>query len=77
MEERLICIQEVEGTLREVFAYDPPLIPPNMLAESEVDEELVCETSVNGFKSRRPTQLEGAAAWSATGRPDVDNFDSA
>ena len=38
-----------------------------MLAESEVNEELVCETSVNGFKSRRSTQLEGAAEWSATG----------
>ena len=47
--------------------------PPNilsdstMLAESEADEELVCETSVSGFKSRRSTQLEGAAEWTATG----------
>lgn len=38
-----------------------------MLAESEVDEELVCETSVSGFKPRRSTQLEGAAKWMATG----------
>lgn len=46
-----------------------------MLAESEVDEELVCETSANGYflrkrfanKSRRSTQMEGSAEWSATG----------
>lgn len=38
-----------------------------MLAESEADEELVCETSVSGFKSRRSTQLEGVAKWMATG----------
>lgn len=43
-----------------------------MLAESEVDEELVCETSVSEFESRRSTQLEGAAKWLATGLVDVD-----
>lgn len=43
-----------------------------MLAESEADEELDCDPSVSGFKSRRPPQftlyfMEGAAEWSATG----------
>ncbi len=52
-----------------------------MLAESEVDEELVCETSVSGFKPRRSTQLEGAAEWSATGLEnqgvvELQGFDS-
>lgn len=39
-----------------------------MLAESEVNEELICEISVSEFKSRRSTQLEGAAKWLATGQ---------
>lgn len=42
------------------------------MAESEVIEELVCETSVSEFESRQSPQMESIAEWLATGLENQD-----